>query len=430
MSIRSVAKQERMSRNTIRKMLAFDEPPRRRTAPRREDPKTREAPRCRRDTVKQQWLLWLYDIEREDSPVGSLQAAMVGCSAAIRRRVLAVRAIREGFSLNSVAEYLGMSRNTVRWARDQYERGGVTALLQHKPRTRMADDDELRSALFALLHEPPSLSGFNRTTWRMADLRTTLEARGFPACTSVIREAIKKSGFRWRAAKVVLTSNDPLFREKLDRVQSVLSNLGDDERFFSIDEFGPFAVKAKPGRSLVAPGDHPAVPQWQRSRGCLILTAALELSRNQITHFYSRAKNTTEMIKMAEALLAEHSAARTLYLSWDAASWHVSKSLLDFVEANNSAAAKKPRIELVPLPASAQFLNVIESIFSGMARAIIHKSDYATVDDARSAIDRYFAERNAYFQAHPKRAGKWIWGLERTPPQFAAGNNCKDPAYR
>ena len=40
------------------------------------------------------------------------------------------------------------------------------------------------------------------------------------------------------------------------------------------------------------------VPQYQKSKGWLILTAALELSRNQITHFYSLKKNTEEMIKM------------------------------------------------------------------------------------------------------------------------------------
>jgi hypothetical protein len=44
---------------------------------------------------------------------------------------------------------------------------------------------------------------------------------------------------------------------------------------------------------------------------------------------------------------------------------------------------------LAPLPAGAQFLNVIESVFSGMARAVIDNSNYGSVDEARAAIDRY-----------------------------------------
>jgi hypothetical protein len=241
---------------------------------------------------------------------------------------------------------------------------------------------------------------------------------------------MKRAGFKWRSAKVVLTSTDPKYRERLERVQSILAALGEDERFFSIDEYGPFAVKAKPGRVLAGPGENPSVPQWQKSKGWLIVTAALELSRNQITHFYSRAKNTTEMIKMVQRLLEEYGDVRTLYLSWDAASWHMSKELLAFVDAHNRQCAACPRLELVPLPASAQFLNVIESVFSGMARAIIHRSDYSSVNAACEAIDRYFAERNRHYADNPKRAGKRIWGKERTEVEFDPANNCKDPAYR
>jgi hypothetical protein len=39
-------------------------------------------------------------------------------------------------------------------------------------------------------------------------------------------------------------------------------------------------------------------------------------------------------------------------------------------------------------PARAQFLNVIESVFSGTARAIIHNSDYKSVDETKRAIFR------------------------------------------
>jgi hypothetical protein len=68
---------------------------------------------------------------------------------------------------------------------------------------------------------------------------------------------------------MVLTSNDPAFSEKLNRVRSILADLHPDEAFFSIDEFGPFAVKTKSGLSLVARNEQRVVPQWQKSRGCV-----------------------------------------------------------------------------------------------------------------------------------------------------------------
>ena len=324
-----------------------------------------------------------------------------------------------------------MSRMTIRRYCADFQSGGTELLFGRKPRERKADEPGFKNAVFALLHEPPALSGFNRTTWRMKDLAKTLSERGHSACDSVIREVINEGGFRWKSARVVLTSNDPEYREKLQHIQDILSHLKDDERFFSIDEYGPFAIKMKPGRVLVGPGVQPTVPQWQKSKGWLIATAALELSRNRVTHFYSKAKNTAEMIRMAKVLIDEYKDAKKLYLSWDAASWHMSKELLAFVEEHNNASlGESPRLELAPLPASAQFLNVIESVFSGMARAIIHNSDYPSVKSATDAIDRHFSERNQHHKDNPQRAGKKIWGLERTSVEFAVSNNCKDPAYR
>ena len=266
----------------------------------------------------------------------------------------------------------------------------------------------------------------------MEDFRAVLAKCGHSACPDVLRKILKDAGYRWRKAKVVLTSRDPEYSAKLASIQNILSNLTKNDAFFSIDEFGPFAVKMKGGRSLVGPGAKPVVPQWQKSKGCLIMTAALELSTNQVTHFYSNKKNTAEMIKLMDILVNQYSSRRRIYLSWDAASWHISKDLNFHIERHNNDQVSNglPRVLVAPLPSGAQCLNVIESVFSGMARAIIHNSNYGSTDDAKTAINRYFSERNAKFMQSPSRAGKKIWGFERELPVFSPSSNCKDPLYR
>jgi len=131
------------------------------------------------------------------------------------------------------------------------------------------------------------------------------------------------------------------------------------------------------------------------------------------------------MIKMLETLVAKYRGQERIYLSWDAASWHASKAFVDKVEAINAQQVKPashaPRVELAPLPSGAQFLNVIESVFSGMARAVIHNSDYESVSECKRAIDRHFRERNAAFAKNPRRAGNVIWGKEREPPFLQRG---------
>jgi hypothetical protein len=285
-----------------------------------------------------------------------------------------------------------------------------------------------------MIHSPPSEHNINRTSWRLEDVCRCLLQQNIHVSKNLVSKIVRDAGYTYRHAKTVLTSNDPEYRQKLDRIKSILSTLGKNDRFCSIDEYGPFAVKVKGGKRLVAPKEYPQVPQFQKSKGWLIVTAALELSRNQVTHFYSRAKNTAEMIKLLEILLEKYRGCDKLYFSWDAASWHASKALKEKVMSVNlrdyRKASRTPFVELVPLPKSAQFLNVIESVFSGMARAIIHNSDYQSVGETVAAIDRYFQERNEQFQEHPKKAGKKIWGRETVVSEFAESNNCKDARYR
>jgi hypothetical protein len=87
-----------------------------------------------------------------------------------------------------------------------------------------------------------------------------------------------------------------------------------------------------PGRKLCAPDEHPSVPQWQKARGTIIITGALELRTNQITHFYSDKKNTAEMVRMVDVLRRQYRSMKRIYLSWDAAGWHISKALGKHVE--------------------------------------------------------------------------------------------------
>jgi transposase len=349
-----------------------------------------------------------------------------------RNKSLEILACRHGLTIRTICAFLGISTNTYSVHKRKFAHGGTDALFASKPHAKKSDDVSLKSAVFKILHEPPNKYGINRTTWTMPLIRKVLSDSGKAACAEVIRTITRDAGYRWRKARVVLTSADPAYSEKLDRIHFILAGLQPDEVFFSIDEYGPFAVKVQGGRVLVAPGEQPAVAQWQKSRGCLILTAALELSTNQITHFYSAKKNTAEMIKMMDVVVDKYHDRRKIYLSWDAASWHISKRLKQRIEEHNVAAVSRGGVIVAtaPLPSGAQFLNVIESVFSGMSRAIIHSSNYPTVDDARVAINRYFEERNAYFQKHPKPAGKKIWGKEREPATFSDSSNCKDPRYR
>jgi hypothetical protein len=119
----------------------------------------------------------------------------------------------------------------------------------------------------------------------------------------------------------------------------------------------------------------------QKSRGKVQFAAALEAVSNQMTWVFGNDKSSATMLQLLNAIAENNRQCSKLYT----------------------------QIEVVPLPVSSQFLNVIEAVFSGTKRAVICNSDYASVDDMQQAITLHFEERNAFYRANPKRAGNKIW---------------------
>lgn len=353
----------------------------------------------------------------------------------IRKRALTIIYHLYGVSSARIEAFLFLSRNTVKRYIHRFKQEGVHSILdRYRKKPKKSLSAAYKEEILSIMHAPPSEYGINRTTWTIKLIKNVLMTKGHLVGKNTITDIILSSGYKFRRAKEVLTSHDPKYKEKLIKINRILLSLGSNDRFFSIDEFGPVAIKKRGGIRRVQKNEYPTVPQFQRSKGVIIVTAALELSTNQITHFYSKKKDSKEIVKLLRILINKYSGCRRIYLSWDGASWHSSKAFQDEVQSVNKYAYRKkhntPIVKIAPLPIGAQFLNVIESVFSGMARAVINNSDYQSIGEAKTAIDRYFNERNGYFRRNPKRAGKKIWGDELIPPKFKEGQNCKDPRWR
>jgi transposase len=351
----------------------------------------------------------------------------------------ALLGISSGRTVSEICRQVNRARRTVNKWYAIYERVGIDGLPVGRHRelseTLQGAIREKKERLFKIIHETPRAYGINRASWSLQALSTAYEKTyGERASRSSISEYFTAAGYKFKKAKKSLMSCDPTYREKLNKLSSTLSHLLPTEKFFSIDEFGPFSIRIHGGRALV-PGDQTrTIPQRQRSRGSLICTAALELSSNQILHFYSKRKNSKEIIKLLRRLAIRYKGQSRIFVSWDSASWHASRMLYRIVDEMNCDEFrwlhKTSTVELIPLPAGAQFLNVIESVFSGMSRAILHNSNYGSVDDCKSAINMYLSDRNRAFLERPRRAGNKIWGKERVEPFFKEENNCKDPRWR
>lgn len=335
---------------------------------------------------------------------------------------------RDGVPIKEIMTKTEAARRTVTDWINNYNKKGLKGLYK-KPRegSKLVARriQERKDNIVRLLHETPALHGLNRTSWTITALTEVYNRIHQPNITyRQLSRCLHQLGYKYKKTRDLLTSPDPNFREKIKHIQETLRKLKPDEKFFSIDEYGPVSIKMKGGRTIKQQAESSDwVPSKQKCKGIVICTAALELSTNQVTHFYSERKNSFEMIKLIDVLVKQYYDQKRIYLCWDAVSWHNSTFVKDHVKYHN--ANNTPEIRFAPLPASTQFLNVIESVFAGLAKAVIHNSDYQTVDDCKAAIDLHFASRNAHFKANPKKAGKKIWGKELVRAKFSDTNHCR-----
>ena len=326
------------------------------------------------------------------------------------RRATAILMINEGHCLFDIEQATNAPSSTIyNWLRrfkDKRLESIETHI--HSPQ-RDERHEERQRRILDIVHKMPAAFGINRTTWTYgAIIQAYMIEYGCEIGSGMIKSAIEKSGYKWQRARRVLMSPDPHYREKVQRLLDTLQSLKEGERFFFIDEAGPYRVKKYGGRVLRPNGCPGNIETPQECRGKVQFAAALEAISNQMTWVFGSDKSSTTMLQLLNVISENRRQCSKIYLTWDAITMHYSHAVTKWVEEHNQA-KQGPQIEVVPLPVSSQFLNVIESVFSGMKRAVICNSDYASVDEMQKAIALHFAERNAFYRANPKRAGSKIW---------------------
>jgi len=332
------------------------------------------------------------------------------------RAGVAVEMSALGIGSRTISHVLSMSRTTLRKVTAAHRAHGLSTSKKRNPKAPGPPIGVKAKRLLEILHQKPLAFNINRSNWNRPALAHAYETTyGQRIGLSTIGDLLMRSGYTIKKAKRCLTSPDPRYREKVELLLHTLQNLEPGDLFFFVDELGPLRVKKHGGRIIVRKDELPRIPKIQPDKGSLTMAAALSATANQVTWLYTPAKDSKAMVNLIELLFNQHTSARRLYITWDCASWHDSALLVEWLDAFNAETQRVgigPLVQLVPLPVSAQFLDVLEAVFSGMKRAVIHHSDYESISAMKSAISQHFRERNAHFKGNPKRAGKRIWELD------------------
>lgn len=113
--------------------------------------------------------------ELSEEDLKSLFSAASKGRVSTRNKALTVLAYSRGINSSPICSFLKISKGSLfRYWRD-FRSGGTEKLFFRKPRcNKKANNQAIKDAVFSLLHSPPSAHGFNRTTWRLADMKAVL----------------------------------------------------------------------------------------------------------------------------------------------------------------------------------------------------------------------------------------------------------------
>ena len=144
-----------------------------------------------------------------------------------RNKALTVLAHHKGISNSQIAQFLDLARETTKRYCTLFASDPKALFTPRRRFNKKMDDPKNVAAVVSTLHSPPRAYGINRTTWKQDDLHRVLKEKGISVSPRTIRAILKKQGFRWRKARKVLTSKDPAYREKVEKITTILANIGE-----------------------------------------------------------------------------------------------------------------------------------------------------------------------------------------------------------
>lgn len=320
-----------------------------------------------------------------------------------------------GLSDRAIAVAHQVNRNTVVLCIQKCLRFGVEAALGELPRSgkpRRFTDAAIAWVRHCACQKPKDL-GYAHELWTYklltAHIRQYSGAAGYPELQQLSRSKLHKiltqAELRPHKVRYYVERRDPEFEEKMAAVLHVykeveILNEGLLRGVIREPDMVTVSYDEKPGIQALAQktADLPPVPgqhasptrdyEYQRL-GTVSLLAGLDLHRGMVTEIVSNTHKSKDFIAFLKKLDVAYAPAVTLRLILDNHSAHISK------ETQSYLATRPQRFQFVFVPKHGSWLNLVENVFSKMARSMLREIRVHSKQELVDRIHLYFQEVNA-----------------------------------
>jgi transposase len=338
--------------------------------------------------------------------------------SAEKRQVLHAAILLEcatGRSDNAVAMSHGVNRHTVALCVRKFLQFGIDAALGELPRpgqSRRISDDAIAWVLHCACEKPKDL-GYSYELWTYALLQSHVRkhcvAASHPSLLELSRSKLHRiltqAELRPHKIRYYVERRDPEFERKMIEVLHVykdveIVNAGLVEGTLKEPSTVTISYDEKPGIQALAPttpdlspapNQYPShVRDYEYKRlGTVSLLAGLDLHTGRVNEIVCDRHASVDFIAFLAKLHAAYPAHARIRLLLDNHSAHISKETQAYLSLHPQ------RFEFVFTPKHGSWLNIVETMFSKMARTMLRGIRVASKQELIDRIHLYFAEINA-----------------------------------
>lgn len=244
-----------------------------------------------------------------------------------------------------------------------------------------------RQRIVAVAGARPDAQGIPLTRWSLPRLSVHLGGEGIEISPGHLGTVLAAAGLSFQRTRTWKASSDPDYEEKAVRILELCGQPPPDGPVVSFDQMGPVSLRPTAGQGW-APRGRPERQRadYNRRAGIRYVFGAYDVHTDRLRVKLRPKRAGRDTLAFMQMIRLAYPARRRIY-------WIQDNLSANWVPAIRQFAARN-RIELVPTPTYASYLNPVECHFSALSQFVVCNADYLDWDAFGYALARHVRYRN------------------------------------
>lgn len=321
--------------------------------------------------------------------------------ARLKMRYQIVLLWARGWSSRQIGQALGCAASTaLRW-RDRFVAEGEAGLVDRRQENgRPKVDLDLLQAVAEMIGEPPTQSGWQRTTWTRELVALELEKRtGVRLSVTTIGRMLHRLGARWGVPRPVVRCPWPKARKarRMAQIRRLLRRLPPDQVAVYQDEV-EIHLNPKTGRDWMLPREQTEVvtPGQNQKRH---VAGTLDAKTGRLVWVWAEHRDSALFIALLRALVDAYPGVQKIHLILDNCAAHDSRATRKALQTEQL----KP-IALHFLPPYCPLENRIERLWKELHANVTRNHTCPSMEELSQRVDRFLITADPWPGSHPSTA--------------------------